>query len=686
MRDRFPSTLSEWPLADVRKPRQGPAQLTAAVAETLAAELVGEMIQRWRQGGRPLPEDFLARHPELWGHPEAAADLIYEELCLRREYGLEISLEQVLHRFPQWRPQLEVMFDCQRLLDPRQPSPRFPSAGETLGDFLLLAELGRGAQGPVFLANQLSLGDRHVVLKLTSRDASEHLSLARLQHTNIVPLYSVQDHPTRGLRAMCMPYFGGATLAQILGRLESIPLARRTARDLFDALHRDDVLTMDTLGVSCSSPRTAVPQPPADTYVHAICRMGACLADAMQYAHDRGLVHLDLKPSNVLLAADGQPMVLDFHLARSPIQAGDDSAWLGGTPGYMSPEQRAALNAVQLGKPAPHTVDERSDIYSLGVTLYDALGGNAPCRASQLALTVLAGDKLGSANALATRTPLHRINSLVTVGLSDIIDRCIADDPNDRYARMSTLACDLRRHVADQPLVGVRNRSVCERWRKWRRRRPHGIAIAGMLAAVVIAAGAVALGVLSHIGERLARADVALQQAQIQMAAGEWDTAVGTLRSGLASVRDLPGQRETVVALQRRLADAQLARTEANRTLLVADLHHLAEDVRILHAAGNLPPNQLREIETSCRRFWENRGRIVERLRSRRSNSLEPAVQSDLIDLAAFWATLQIRLAPPAETDKARAAALAVLDEADSLLGPSPVLEQERQFVAGRQP
>ena len=108
------------------------------------------------------------------------------------------------------------------------------------------------------------------------------------------------------------------------------------------------------------------------SYVHAVCWVGACLADALQYAHDRGLVHLDLKPSNVLLTADGQPMILDFHLAREPISPADAGpAWLGGTPGYMSPEQTEALLAVRHGKPVPRPVDGRSDIYALGVVLYE---------------------------------------------------------------------------------------------------------------------------------------------------------------------------------------------------------------------------------------------------------------------------------------------------------------------------
>src|SRR5207244_12851253 len=112
-------------------------------------------------------------------------------------------------------------------------------------DFLLLAELGRGVHGRVFLASQPSLADRPVVLKLTPCDASEHLSLARLQHTHIVPLYCVQDHPARGLRALCMPYFGGATLAPLLTALRPNPPANRGGKDLFDAL--DKIPAVDSM-------------------------------------------------------------------------------------------------------------------------------------------------------------------------------------------------------------------------------------------------------------------------------------------------------------------------------------------------------------------------------------------------------------------------------------------------------
>src|SRR5207245_2337612 len=101
-------------------------------------------------------------------------------------------------------------------------------------------------------------------------------------------------------------------------------------------------------------------------------------------------------------------------------------------------------------------------------------------------------------------------NPQVSVGLADIIGKCLAADPDDRYPHMAALAADLRRHLADLPLAGVRNRSPAERWRKWRRRRPHGVALVGMMLAVLVAGGAVGLAAVSHATERIDRARAAL--------------------------------------------------------------------------------------------------------------------------------------------------------------------------------
>jgi serine/threonine protein kinase/tetratricopeptide (TPR) repeat protein len=632
--------------------------LTRDAAEALAARLVGEMIERWRRGERPLAEEFLARHPELAEHPEPAADLIYEELCLRQEHGPAAPPEQVLRRFPQWRPQLEVLLDLQRLLGPRPVAPRFPAADESFGDFLLLAQLGGGSHGRVFLARQRSLGDRPVVLKLTPLEAREHLALARLQHTHIVPLYSVQDDPACGLRALCMPHFGGATLAQLLAALRDRPPARRTGQDLLDALDR----------VQAAAPPAAPGEGPARqvlaraSYVQGLCWVGACLADGLQYAHERGLVHLDLKPSNVLLAADGQPMLLDFHLAREPVRPdGEGPSWLGGTPGYMSPEQRAAVLAVQQGRPVPRAVDGRSDVYSLGIVLDEALGGDLPGPEER-------------------HRPLHRRNPQVSVGLADVIGKCLARDPADRYPHMAALAADLRRHLADRPLAGVRNRSVAERWRKWRRRRPHGLAVAGMLLAVLAAAGAVTLVALAHVTRQAEEARAALSDAQAQTDRGEWEGAVRSLRRGLAAARGLPFQRGLADELGRRLRLAEQARAEADRAAAARELHQLADRLRFLYGAEPSPLDGLVALEALCRAFWDKRGRVVERLSLTPGATLEPAVRDDLLDVAIVSADLRVSPAPPDGKEQARREAVAVLDEAEALCGPSPVVDAERRL------
>jgi tetratricopeptide (TPR) repeat protein len=640
------------------------APLTQDAAESLAAELVGEMIRRWRLGERPLPEDFLARHPALWDHPEAVADLIYEERCLRQEYGPDVPVEQLLRRFPQWRDQLEVLFDCQRVLGPPPVAPQFPAAGESLGDFFLLAELGRGAQGRVFLASQLSLGERPVVLKLMPAEGREHLSLARLQHTHIVPLYCVQDHPGRRLRALCMPYFGGATLAQLLEALAPLPTARRTGQDLLDALDRVQA-AVPLMAPALGPARQALARA---SYVQAVCWVAACLADALHYAHERGLVHLDLKPSNVLLAADGQPMLLDFHLARGPLHPDDEGPpWLGGTAGYMSPEQEAALEAAKKGRKVPCPVDGRSDIHALGVVLYEALGGGPPAAGGQ-------------------RLPLHRANAQVSVGLADVVSRCLAADPGSRYPDMAALGADLRRHMADLPLAGVRNRSVVERWQKWRRRRPHGVTLMAMTLAVFTAAGAVALGALSHVNERLEQARAALHDGQVLMARGQWEGAVRTLHRGHAAARGLPWQGDLTALLDQQLRLALKGQTAAARAAAARELHTLADRVRFLYGADPLAPEALRGVEEYCRAFWGKRDHIVRRLGAPRGRALDPGVRDDLLDVAIFWADLQVRLAPAAEKRQGRRQALAVLVEAESLFGPSPVLDEERKLHGGPVP
>ncbi len=404
------------PTVNLRGVRADLAPEAASPAEALAARLGEEMAAAWRRGERPLAEEYLARHPELAGDPQAAVCLIYDEVLLRGEFDAEQPPSEVLRRFPQWHTELGLLLDCHRLLQQPQPAgPRYPEPGETLGDLRLLRELGRGAQGRVVLAVQSFLADRPVVLKMSPVSGQEHLTLARLQHTHVAPLYWVQDFANRGLRVLCMPYLGGATLHHLLAELAAVPPAERAGRHLVAALDRAQEAVRQATGVAVPAQGPARARLLRLGYVEAVCWLGACLCDALHHAHERGLVHLDVKPSNVLLAADGEPLLLDFHLAREPLAANDPvPEWFGGTLDYMSPEQRRALAAVKAHQPIPQDVDRRSDVYSLGLVLYEALGG-----------------EMGLADQ-ASLPPLYRCNPQVSVGLSDVVHKCLAEAPAAR--------------------------------------------------------------------------------------------------------------------------------------------------------------------------------------------------------------------------------------------------------------
>jgi serine/threonine protein kinase/Flp pilus assembly protein TadD len=610
----------------------GPADLVDGLA--------AEMADAWARGERLPAEHYLDRHPELLALPEEAMRLIYEEVCLRQELGEEVAAEELARRFPRWAGELEVMLDCHRLVQARLAPPQFPAVGEPLGDFRLLAELGRSTHARVFLATQPTLADRPVVLKVTPRQDREFLSLARLQHTHIIPLHGVHDFPARNLRALCQPYLGGATLARLLDLLRPVPPSRRTGRSLVEALDqagRDSPLPL----AGRDGPRQALAQTP---YAEALCWVGACLAEALHYAHERGLVHLDLKPSNVLLAADGQPLLLDFHLALRPVPVGQSAPeGMGGTPECMSPEQRAAYAAARRGLPVPAAVDRRSDVYSLGWLLYTALGGEGT----------------GAGPGLP---PLRRCNPCVSVGLADVVHRCLAEDPDDRYPDAAALAADLRRHLADLPLRGVANRSPAERWRKWRRRRPQALLWAGVVLALVAAAATLGTAAL----DQLADAREALREGQEQMRRRAYAEAVRTLARGRARVEGLPGCAGLVGQFDDWLCRARRARA-------AGQLHAVTERLRLLAGADVLPHHHLTTLEAHCRTAWQARYIITDA-----GVPLEEAVgeqaRADLLDLALLWLDLKRRLGPAAA---ARDEARAVLAEVQALCGPSAAVARE---------
>jgi len=629
----------------IRRDEDGPIEPDAS--GSLATRQVDQMVSAWRRGERPLAEEFLALYPELGD--EAAIRLIYEEVCLRLEAGMAVDPAEIAARFPRWREELEALLDCQLRMHDTPSAPVFPEVGEVLAGFRLLAELGQGVSGRVFLAAQLSLADRPVVLKVALRGREEHLSLARLQHMNIVPLYSEHVLQARGLQVLCMPFLGGATLSQILEVLDVLPPEDRTGKQL--------VTTLDQL--QARLPITLPRQGPfrnhfaRSTYEVAICSIGASLADALQYAHDRDLVHMDVKPSNVLLAADGQPMLLDFHLAREPIGQGPAPAWMGGTPGFMAPEQQRGLECVRQHKPITRVVDGRADIYSLGLLLYDALGG-----------------RRGASDA--SQPPLSTSNPRVSVGLSDIIHKCLNPVASARYADAAALATDLRRHLADLPLRGVPNRSPTERWRKWRRRHP--AALSRNLILLALAAAAVAMGTLAWVSyrQRVTAIGLALADGNAQLKRRQYPEAVAALGRGLTLANHVPG-----VDRQRRALREKMIL--AGRNEQASELHRLAELLRLRSGFGHPSPEEAEWLFPRARTIWEARRVLAQPIDGQDEADIEQKIKEDMHEFVVLWADLRVRQATPGEENDVRRQTLELLGEAETLFGPGPSLDRCRQ-------
>jgi tetratricopeptide (TPR) repeat protein len=470
-----------------------------------------------------------------------------------------------------------------------------------------------------------------------------------LQHTNIVPLYWVHDEPDKNRRTLCMPYFGNVTLAGLLQGLKHQPLERRQGQDILK--HLDAAREQAAVSLSCTGPGRALLA--RASYTQAICWMGACLADALQYAHERGLIHLDIKPSNILVAGDGQPMLLDFHLAQEPLSPqGPSPRGLGGTFAYVSPEQRAALEALRQAKPVTTSVDGRTDLYSLGLVLYQALGGPVP---------------------LPKIPPrLETLNTEVSTGLADIIHHCLADEPAARYPDAAALAADLRRHLADLPLRGVANRSWTERWRKWHRRKPHALTLSALAAILLVAALSVGIWLWSQQHQRLTEAEHALHKGEQLLAQEDWSRAVDTLERGL-TLANTSGGTELAERITSQLNKGRERLRQAERGKALDDFHRLVKRLR-LHAANEiLSATALADLETRCRSLWEARGKILSPGPSP-GEAAEQRARRDLLDLATILADLHARSQPG---DAARKEAIQILLDAEGLGVGSLLLYRE---------
>jgi eukaryotic-like serine/threonine-protein kinase len=436
-------------------------------------------------------------------------------------------------------------------------SAEIPAAGGAFLNFYLIEELGRGAFGRVFLAQQADLANRPVALKIAIDLDGETQTLAQLQHTNIVPIYSVHRHG--GLQAICMPYFGATTLTDVIRKLHGVSSLPVSGRHLVSTLNDRKARTRSghSSGGGPAAPgESALPtQGPgtgraaigalnrfeALSYVEAVVWLTARLAGGLAHAHERGIVHRDLKPANVLLTDEGEPMILDFNLSTdAKARSRPSAARIGGTLPYMSPEQLAAFDEKEA------VIDARSDIFALGVIAFELLTGRLPYphRGGSLRECVAAMRK----DRAEPAPRLRGLNPAITPAIEAIVRRCLNPDPARRYRSADHLREDLERHLANQPLRHTGEPSVRERVRKWVRRHPRltSSTSVGAVAAVVV------LGLLIGAGFawREHRANLeAAEQDQARFAAMDaWDRLrqARQVQQALANYPDRAAARQVI--------------------------------------------------------------------------------------------------------------------------------------------
>jgi serine/threonine protein kinase/Flp pilus assembly protein TadD len=472
---------------------------------------------------RPARPDCPEVHDEIDSEEVTA----FQDVQVRRLENLGSWADSFLEKPEQIRLLQEVHRSDPHLAHRlAQTAVAMPEVGTDFVGFRLVKEIGKGAFARVFLAIQGDLADRLVILKVSQSFDDESGTLAQLQHTNIVPIYSV--HRADPLQAVCMPFFGLTTLAHILkdvkgqgafpesGKsLVSTLVARNSTAQIRNAKAEIRNTKSPEDSSEGSSEESALPQVPAATngragastaileklqsltYVDAVLWMGERLASGLAHAHERGILHRDLKPANILVTDEGQPMLLDFNLAHdTKTRSRFSVALLGGTLPYMAPEQLAAYR--------DETVAENcnSDVYSLGVIFYELLAGRHPFELRYGPFEDVINRMI--ADRQSRPRSIRKWNRAVSPAVEGIIRRCLEPNPARRYQSARELQEDLQRQLANQPLKNAPNPSVIERIQKWVRRHPR-LASASSLG--IISSLAV-LGMISLFivrGHRIAR-------------------------------------------------------------------------------------------------------------------------------------------------------------------------------------
>ncbi len=677
--------------------------------------------------------------PRFWA-PEAPQNVddpsvirVLQEYRQAIEAGTKPNRKEMLALHPRIAGELAACFDALDFV--HEVAPRLYEAGDRsqtsalspaemfkaspLGDFRIRREIGRGGMGVVYEAEQISLG-RRVALKVLpfaaaldakqlQRFKNEAQAAAQLHHQNIVPVYAVSME--RGVHYYAMQYIEGQTVAAMMGDLQRASgrpqSSLQTTQDApapgleaASAFAPARFLTPAPAAASAPAPPTpsapALPTPPVGAgstersprspeYFRTVAQLGVQAAEGLEHAHQLGVIHRDIKPANLLVDIRGNLWITDFGLAqfhgdKQLTMTGD----LVGTLRYMSPEQ-------SLAKRVP--VDHRTDIYSLGVTLYEML---------TLQPAFSGNDRLELLRQIAFEEPKapRTINKSIPNELETIVIKAIAKNSAERYGTAQELADDLQRFLDDKP-IWARRPTVLQKMRKWGRRHKTAVWSATLCLLTVGLVAAASIGWIAR--DRAARyakindeVGKAVQEGSMHEERAltlidnpyQWET---TLAAGLSALKRaealLAGDEEMLDPALRARVQALAARLQGDKK--DRDMVATVERIRLEQSQPNVKENRFsnREAVPKYREAFGAYGLVAGKTPPKDVAAVlggtHPAIQTALVAAIDDW--LMMGLVSDQATDQERQWLSAVLAAADPNVWPNRVraatLKGDRQAL-----
>jgi hypothetical protein len=520
-------------------------------------EAVQEYLAAVESGQRPNRREFLARHGEIAGELS---------VCLQGLAFVNSAAAEINGAAAPAAGSAELL------------------SGQPLGDFRLVREIGRGGMGVVYEAVQLSLG-RRVALKVLplaaaldprhlQRFRNEAHAAAQLHHTNIVPVYAVGCE--RSVHYYAMQLIEGQSLSDVIEQLrtgdakqEQEAFAKSGPAPVSAPVYPPSSLNLPTAskrinseigGRIASEGRSSAPLMSAanlrsihtakgSAYFRTIARLAMQAAEALHYAHQQGVVHRDIKPANLLLDAQGTLWITDFGLAQMYADTGlTQTGDLLGTVRYMSPEQASGRAVV---------LDQRTDIYSLGVTLYELL-------TLERALPGQTREQLIYQITMVEPRAPRSIDRRIPVELETIVARAIAKDPAERYATGQMLADDLQRFLEDKPVL-ARRPSLWNKAIKWTRRHRTVTMSVIIILALTAIGSTISVALIAHaqsntkaayLGERRRAIEANVQRQRAEKSFEQARQSVDFLTS--VAINELPSDPQ-FIQVRWRLLETSLA-------------------------------------------------------------------------------------------------------------------------------